>query len=229
MIMKERLKIISLLISNSITVPLLLLTLLSACVTARIEDNRLGMTGLNDGEGIVIMAKSYHLGNETENKFISCISRNMRDGASGLRIISNQEFVDSLFPWFEPRTAPANMQSLPLLMNRPEVASIIKNNGIRYIIWVDGNTNSSGGGGNLSCAVGPGGAGCFGFAWWSDDAKYEASVWDLSDFSEDGNVTADYSGTSFLPAVIIPIPFIARTQNRACQGLSEQLKLFIVG
>ena len=97
MIIKERLKIISLLISNSITVSLLLLTLLSACVTARIEDNRLGITGLNDGEGIVIMAKSYHLGNETENKFISCVSRNMRDGASGLRIISNQEFVDSLF------------------------------------------------------------------------------------------------------------------------------------
>ncbi len=162
-----------------------------------------------------------------ENGFAGLVK--LGDGASGLRIISNQEFVDSLFPWFEPRTAPANMQSLPLLMNRPEVASIIKNNGIRYIIWVDGNTDSSGGGGNLSCAVGPGGAGCFGFAWWSDDAKYEASVWDLSDFSEDGNVTADYSGTSFLPAVIIPIPFIARTQNRACQGLSEQLKLFIVG
>ena len=86
MIMKERLKIISILIPNSITVPLLLLILLSACVTARIEDNRLGMTGLNEGEGIVIMAKSYHLGNETENKFISCISKNMRDGASGLRI-----------------------------------------------------------------------------------------------------------------------------------------------
>ena len=126
MIMKERLKIISILIPNSITVPLLLLILLSACVTARIEDNRLGMTGLNEGEGIVIMAKSYHLGNETENKFISCISKNMRDGASGLRIISNQEFVDSLFPWFEPRTAPANMQSLPLLMNRPGVANITK-------------------------------------------------------------------------------------------------------
>ena len=58
MIMKERLKIISILISNSITVPLLLLTLLSACVTARIEDNRQGITGLNEGEGIVIMAKS---------------------------------------------------------------------------------------------------------------------------------------------------------------------------
>ena len=195
-----------------------------SCVKGKIT----GLVGRN-GCGKSTLLKIIFGIEKTENKFISCISKNMRDGASGLRVISNQEFVDSLFPWFEPRTAPANIQSLPLLMNRPEVANIIKNNGIRYIIWVDGNTDSSGGGGNLSCAVGPGGAGCFGFAWWSDDAKYEASVWDLSDFSEDGNVTADYSGTSFLPAVIIPIPFIARTQNRACQGLAEQLKLFIVG
>ena len=43
---------------------------LSGCVTARIEDNRIGNTGISEGEGIVILPKSYHLGNDTETDFI---------------------------------------------------------------------------------------------------------------------------------------------------------------
>ena len=78
-------------------------------------------------------------------------------------------------------------------------------------------------------AAGPGGGGCFGFAWWQNDAKYQASVWDLSGLEDAGTVSADFSGTSFLPAVVVPIPLIARTQAKACQGLSDQLKLFVVG
>ena len=65
-------------------------------------------------------------------------------------------------------------------------------------------------------------------AWWQNDAKYEASVWDLSGLEDAGTVSADFSGTSFLPAIVVPIPLIARTQSKACRGLSDQLKLFIV-
>ena len=201
---------------------------LAACVTSRIEDSRQGVTGLAEGEGIVIMAKSYHLGNETESAFIECVGASIGRGRTGLRVVPNQEFVDALFPWFEPRTAPADTKGLPDLMMRPGVAEMIKEKGVRYVIWLDGNTDRVAGGGSMSCAAGPGGGGCFGFAWWQNDAKYEASIWDLSGLEDAGTVSADYSGTSFLPAIIIPIPLIARTQSKACKGLSEQLKLFIV-
>jgi len=40
--------------------------------------------------------------------------------------------------------------------------------------------------------------------------------------------SADVSGTSFLPAIVVPIPLIARTQSKACNALADQLKLFIV-
>lgn len=201
---------------------------LSACVTSRIEDSRQGGTGINEGEGVVIMAKSYHLGNETESKFINCVGDAIGRGASGLRVIPRQQFVDALFPWFEPRTAPADTKGLPNLMARPGVRQAIARQGVRYVIWLDGETDRVAGGGSLSCAAGPGGGGCFGFAWWQNDANYEASVWDLSGLEDAGTVSADYSGTSFLPAVVIPIPLFARTQSKACKGLSDQLKLFIV-
>lgn len=202
--------------------------ILSGCVTSRIENVREGATGLNEGEGIVIMAKSYHLGNETEADFIACVGDSIGRGRTGLRVVDNQEFVDALFPWFEPRTAPAETKGLPTLMSRPGVAERIKEQGVRYVVWLDGDTDKVAGGGSMSCAAGPGGGGCFGFAWWQNDANYEASVWDLSGLEDSGTVSADVSGTSFLPAIVVPIPLIARTQSKACNALADQLKLFIV-
>jgi hypothetical protein len=202
--------------------------ILNACVTSRIEDVREGATGISEGEGVVIMAKSYHLGNETEANFINCVGDAIGRGSSGLRVVPNNEFVDALFPWFEPRTAPAETKGLPDLMQRPGVPETIAEKGVRYIVWLDGDTDKVAGGGSMSCAAGPGGGGCFGFAWWQNDAKYEASVWDLNGLEDAGSVSADVSGTSFLPAIVIPIPLIARTQAKACRGLADQLKLFIV-
>jgi len=201
---------------------------MSACVTSRVEDVRTNDTGLREGEGVVIMAKSYHLGNETEADFISCVGESIGRGSEGLRVVPNTEFVDALFPWFEPRTAPAETKGLPDLMQRPGVTEMIAEKGIRYVIWLDGNTDRVAGGGSMSCAAGPGGGGCFGFAWWQNDSKYEASVWDLKGLEDAGTVSADFSGTSFLPAIVVPIPLLARTQSKACRGLADQLKLFIV-
>ena len=201
---------------------------LTACVTSRVENSREAATGLAEGEAVVIMAKSYHLGNETEAKYINCIEDALARGSNGLRVIPHDEFVDSLFPWFEPRTAPAETKGLAKLMERPGVADKIKEQRVRYIIWLDGDTEKVAGGGSLSCAAGPGGGGCFGFAWWQNASDYDAFVWDLEGLESAGTISADFSGTSFLPALVIPIPLIARTQAKACKGLAEQLRAFIV-
>ena len=202
--------------------------MLGGCVTQRVENVRETATGIEEGEGVVIMAKSYHLGNETEANFISCVGDSVGRGSSGLRVVPNNEFVDALFPWFEPRTAPAETKGLPALMSRPGVAEKIRETGVRYIVWLDGDTDKVAGGGSMSCAAGPGGGGCFGFAWWQNDANYQASVWDLTGLEDAGTVSADVSGTSFLPAIVIPIPLIARARAKACNALADQLKLFIV-
>jgi len=208
---------------------LVLVTLSSAaCVTSTVQDTRTGVTGIGEGESVVIMAKSYHLGNKTEAKYIRCIEDNLARGREGLRVIPHEQFVDSLFPWFEPRTAPAETKNLAKLMDRPGVADRISEQGIRYIIWLDGDTERVAGGGSLSCAAGPGGGGCFGFAWWQKDADYDAAVWDLKGLESAGTVSTDVSGTSFMPALVVPLPFIARTQAKACKTLSDQLYNFIV-
>ncbi len=199
----------------------------SGCTTSTVQDVRTGGTGIGDGEAIVIMGKSYHLGNETEAKYIQCVEDAMAQGREGLRVIPRNEFVDLLFPWFEPRTAPAETKNLAKLMARPGVAEKIAEQNIRYIVWLAGDTEKVAGGGSMSCAAGPGGGGCFGFAWWQKDADYDASVWDLDGLESAGTVSTDVSGKSFMPALVIPLPFIARTQAKACHTLADQLHSFI--
>jgi hypothetical protein len=201
---------------------------LAGCITSRIEDARENVTGLKDGQSVVIMAKSYHQGNETEGDYLSCVEKALGAGSKGIKVIPHQKFVDNLFPWFEPRTAPADTKGLPALMDRPGVKAAVRDMGVRYVVWLDGDTERVAEGGSLSCAAGPGGGGCFGFAWWQNDADYEAAIWDLDDYESAGTISADVSGTSFLPALVIPIPLIARTQTRACKGLAQQLRAFIV-
>ena len=206
----------------------MLCVVLSGCVTARLEDAREATTALLEGESVVVMAKSYHQGNETEHDYIRCVESALGKGSDKLRVIPNQKFVDSLFPWFEPRTLPTDTTGLGELLQRPGVADAIEDMDVRFIVWLDGDTERAAQGGSLSCAAGPGGGGCFGFAWWQDEAAYEAQIWDLDDAENAGTVSADYSGTSFLPALVVPIPLIARTQSRACKGLADQVKSFLV-
>ena len=174
----------------------LLALALSGCITSRVEDAREGITGIEAGESVVILAKSYHLGNETEDKYIRCVEDALARGSQGLRVIPHKQFIDSLVPSLEPRTAPAETKGLPHLLERPGVAEVIAEQNARYIVWLDGETDRVAGGVSLSCAAGPGGGGCFGFAWWQNDADYNAAVWDLKGLESAGSVTADVSGTS---------------------------------
>jgi hypothetical protein len=94
-------------------------------------------------------------------------------------------------------------------------------------VWLDGSTDRVASGGGITCAAGVGGAGCMGLAWWEDDSRYDATVWDIQDVESEGTISADYKGRSVMPAIIIPIPLITRPQTHACRGLADQLRQFL--
>ena len=78
--------------------------------------------------------------------------------------------------------------------------------GVRYVVWLDGQTRKTDGGGSIACGAGPGGAGCIGVGWWEKESGYVASVWDLQSGSELGSVSTDVTGTSVLIGAVAPIP-----------------------
>jgi hypothetical protein len=148
---------------------------------------------------------------------------------SGIRVQGNDEFQDQMFPWFEPSTAPQRPEGVAQLLTRPAVRRRIEENGVRYIVWVDGLTRQTDSGGSISCAIGPGGGGCLGFGWWEKASDYDAIVWDLKEAKSAGSVSTSVTGTSALVGVIVPLPFIARVQGTACDRLAGQLGDFLHG
>ena len=63
---------------------------LTGCVTSRIENAREQETGLNEGEFVVVMAKSYHQGNETESNYVRCVENALARGSNhGKRLSMN--------------------------------------------------------------------------------------------------------------------------------------------
>lgn len=202
---------------------------LSGCSTSRVEVARHAETTLGSNETVVILARRTTTGRQIEPTFMNCLTRVLSKDTA-LNLYPEQEFVDRLFPWFEPRTAPTTLDELPQLLERPGVLQEIGKLGVRYLVWVDGTTEKGDGGGGLTCTVAPTGGGCLGFVWWEKESAYQASIWDLQSKGSVGQVSADVSGTSYVPAFIVPVPLIARTQTTACKGLANELaELLVVG
>jgi hypothetical protein len=213
-------------VNKILTTGFISLIIISGCSTTRIDEEVNAAYSIKEGESIVLLSDSYHTGNKTENDFMDCLNKSLLRKQNTFNIISTNDFQNLFYPWFEPSTAPQKIDDLPKLLNKEVIKNKLDQLQIKYLIKITGETKTNASSGALSCAAGPGGGGCFGFAWWDDTSSYEASIWDLSQEASVGNVSASVSGTSVIPAIIIPIPILARTQSNACVGLSEQIAGF---
>jgi len=198
----------------------------AGCVDATIEEYRAGASEMVAGERIVILGRRHNNRYETETSFVDCIGKELGSGSNAVAVVPERQFVDELFPWFEPRTAPLKASDLPKLLANPLIAERFEQDGLRYLVWLDGSTSTTDSAGSMTCTISPGGGGCFGFVTWNRDSSYEASIWDLRSQQNVGRISSDASGTSYMPAVVIPVPIIARVQAEACDGLATQLRAF---
>ena len=203
--------------------------LLGGCTTTEIDEFRQGATGISEGDSIVILGRRQNNNYETEGSFVNCVANVVGSGQNGIKVVPEQEFLDAMFPFFEPRTAPMRTGHLKELMAMDVAAERMNDFGIQYIVWLDGITQRSQQAGSISCTIGPGGGGCFGFGTWQDDSNFEAEIWDMETLDTVGSISTDAMGQSYMPALVVPIPLIARVEANACSGLGNQLKQFITG
>jgi len=217
---------------NTLTKALMLATglgLLSGCVTSTVD--QMVFNEPREGIGnatVVILGRRHAADYDTEPDFVECVGDHISSGDRSIRVISELDFINDFYPWFEPRTAPLQLADMERLMQRePVVAEKLASLNTQYMIWIDGSTVRSDSSGSLTCAIGPGGGGCFGFGTWDNDANYEATIWDFTEHAEVGKISTSASGQSYMPAVIIPIPIIAPVQGTACDGIGDQLLQFL--
>lgn len=214
--------------------PALLLPLLAAsfllggCVTSTVDEMVFNepTEGIGDSS-VVILGRRHAADYETEFDFIECVGKHVASRDKTITVIDELEFINALYPWFEPRTAPMHPRDIERLLQQKPVAQKMLDLKTEYIVWVDGSTIRTDSAGSMTCGIGPGGAGCFGFGTWGNDSNYEATIWDFTDRAEVGRINTSASGQSYMPAVVVPIPIIAPVQGTACDGIGEQLLEFL--
>lgn len=202
---------------------------MAGCMRSRVEESRLLPTVIGTTEAVVVLAKPQMEGAAAEGPFIDCVGHTLAAGHSAIKVTDDQVFTDKLFPWFEPGTAPSKAEGIAAVLAQPGVSEQVAATGVRYVVWLDGGTRKTDGGGSIACGAAPGAAGCIGFGWWEKEAAYEATVWDLQQAKSVGSVGTNVTGTSALVGVIVPLPFIARVQGTACNRLGIQLRSFLSG
>ena len=204
------------------------LLLLSGCMTAKLDEDRAMSTSIGATEAVVLLAKPHVEGITAEDDFMDCVGDKMAK-STGIHVRPNDLFVDSMFPWLEPSTAPQRPEGITKLLSKDVVAARVAESGVRYLIWIDGATRQTDSGGSITCTLGPAGGGCIGFGWWEKESDYQAIVWDLNTAKTAGSVSTNVTGTSALVGVLVPLPFIARVQGTACDRLAGQLGAFLKG
>ena len=216
-------------LKNKAAISYVLTCFLASCTSTTVDEFRQGETGIESDESVVILGRRQASDFETKSDFVECVGKGMSQGENAISVVPEREFVDAMLPWFEPRTAPLRATDLEQLLAEDVVAQKMNEFGIRYMVWVEGFTETTGRTGSISCTVGPGGGGCFGFGTWEDDANFDARVWDVNSLRNVGTINADATGQSYLPALVVPIPLIARVETNACNRLAAQLKDFVNG
>jgi hypothetical protein len=216
-------------IGSRCTLVILLGTTAVGCMQARVQESREMPTQIARGEAVVILAKPQIEGAGAEEGFMDCVSDNLEGGREDIMVHDNNEFVDKMFPYFEPGTAPAKPEAVTALLSRPGVSEQIATTGVRYGVWLNGSTVKTDGGGSIACGAAPGAAGCIGFGWWEKESDYEATIWDLKQAKSAGSVGANVTGTSAIIGAVVPLPFVARVQSAACNRMADQLRSFFTG
>jgi hypothetical protein len=202
--------------------------ILSGCVTSTIDEMVFNepTNGIGDAS-VVILGRRHAPDYETEPGFISCVGDHIMARDKSIQVMDELNFINALYPWFEPRTAPLRPEDIHKLVQQEAVADKLAELKTEYMIWIDGSTVRGDSAGSMTCGIGPGGAGCFGFGTWSNDSNYEAIIWDFTDKAEVGRVNTSATGQSYMPALVVPIPIIAPVQGTACDGIGDQLLEFL--
>lgn len=175
-------------------------------------------------EKVAILGRNDAAHHETDRGFMECLAKRM--SRANFQVMPETEFVDALYPWFEPRTAPRNLKRLKKIMQDPVVREKVKQENISYLVWLEGEIESQGMAGAMHCGMGPGTPGCFGYTAWDKYATFEAIVWDMVDLTEEARIRVDSEGTSYVIGIVAPIPLLTPVESEACEGMGDQLRSY---
>jgi hypothetical protein len=153
-----------------------------------------------------------------------CIQKELKEDLQYLKFFPGDRFRENLFPWFEPNTAPQNIEELSALLTKPLVRKRIEGTGVELLICLHGYTKEydivSGG-----CWIALGGGA-------KRETHIKTTLWDLKNIISLGDVDISFKGTTAGGITIIP-PFIyvipAFTETKACKETAKRISDYLTG
>jgi hypothetical protein len=111
------------------------LILVGGCATTRVRENQHKPKELSQLQKVTVI----HLGKLSED-VADCLEKTLPRICPTLQFFPHEEFVDMLFPWFEPGVIPESKEDLEALLKNRVVQNRISKLGIRYVITLSGRT-----------------------------------------------------------------------------------------
>ncbi len=180
---------------------------------------------LDKSKPSIVLLGRRHIGqNKTEQDYVSCIGEEITDRTQSVNVIPENQFINIMFPFFEKRTSPLNLQQFSQIVKKKAVKQKFEEVNLEYLVWIEGKTRKVDQFGGVSCAIGPGGGGCLGYTSWDEEANYQANIWNVKSLSLADNISTERSGTSYMPAIIVPIPLLANVKETACSDMARQIE-----
>jgi len=175
---------------------------------------------LADNQGIVVLGAEQDLHND---ELPICLERVLKRTEPARKVISAKQFRNSLFPFFEPGTAPKNARELSIVLGKPKVQQHISELGIRYLVVSDSQTRTGEYENRGLCSYG----GCIGTGWTDKKTDLAVLIWDLQDLDNQKSASVSAEGKNVFLWFFLPIPIIANTKEKACNYMSEQILNFV--
>jgi hypothetical protein len=124
-----------------------------------------------------------------------------------------------LYPWLERATAPGRLAGWLELARDPAVAGLSASLGVRYwLLWSVSDHHAPTEGGILC-----GGGGCLGLMWAERTSSYRGVLIDVLAARVVEHPAATATGTTAIPAYVLPLPLVAPTYALACTGMAKAL------
>jgi hypothetical protein len=200
----------------------IVLILIGGCSTSSVRENQHKPNELSQLQKVTVI----HPGKLSED-VADCIEKTLSGFCPILQFYPHEEFVDTLFPWFEPGVAPESKEDLEALLKNRVVQDRISKLGVRYVIFLSGGTGHSSTRSEIFIP------GLFGSVTISDE--YSTDIWvtvcDLKELKLLLKTDSHERGSSYWGFVYV-IPFLIpgrNTEDLVCDEIVEKLTPHLPG
>ena len=162
--------------------------------------------------------------NPEDKEFAECVQEKLKEKLQYLKFIPEDKFREAMFPWFEPNTAPKEIEELSDLLSKALVRKRIESLGVELLVYVHGYSKMNDEGAyNILLSMG---------YYGERETHIWTTVWDLKEIVRVGDTDISFKGSAGGGIFIVP-PFVyiipAFTETSACGETAERISNCLKG